>query len=527
MQQSDTTGGSGILDAVVVGAGFAGLYMVKRLADQGRAVRCIEAASDVGGTWYWNKYPGAQCDVESLEYSYGFDNALQQDWHWTERFARQPEILNYARHVADRFNLRRHIRFDTRVESAVYDESSRLWQVTLAGVPDIPGLDRFKGRWYHSSRWPNEGVDFTGMRVALIGTGSTGIQITPVVAAQAAHLTVFQRSPNFVVPGINRDLDPQHVRAYKATYPETRLVAKHSQYGVAGMLPPTQSAFDVSPQERQARYEKLWGFGSHTPFLTAFTDLLLDQKANDTAADFVRGKVREIVKDPKVADILTAFDHPLGARRLCAGNNYYETFNRPNVTLVNVKPAPIETFTEKGLVAGGVEHEFDIVIFATGFDAMTGALREIDIRGRGNQSLNDKWKDGPATYLGLMIAGFPNLFIITGPGSPSVKSNVVLSIEQHVDWISDCLAALDQRGIETIEADAQAEAKWVAHVNEVAAPTLYVKTDSWYTGANVPGKPKVFMPYVGGIGRYRKICDEVAADNYRGFVLRPKAPATA
>ncbi len=547
MQKSETTGTSGVLDAVVVGAGFAGMYMVKRLIDQGRSVRCFEVAADVGGTWYWNKYPGAQCDVESLEYSYGFDNALQQDWHWTQRFAGQAEILAYARHVADRFALRRHISFNTRVDSAVYDEASRLWLVTLAGgqtlrarfcmmgtgnltaprVPDIPGLDRFKGSWYHSSRWPDEGVDFRGKRVGVIGTGSTGIQIIPMVAEQARHLFVFQRSPNYVVPAINRDLDPQHVLAYKAKYPQIRLTAKHSQYGVADLPPPTQSAFEVSPEERQARYEKLWSFGAHTPFLTAFNDLLIDVKANDTAADFVRGKIREIVKDPKVADILTAFDHPLGARRLCAGANYYETFNRPNVTLVNVKAAPIETFTEKGLISGGVEYEFDILVFATGFDAMTGALREIDIRGRGNLSLNEKWKDGPHTYLGLMIAGFPNLFIITGPGSPSVKSNVVLSIEQHVDWISDCLAAMDQRGMETIEADAQAEANWVAHVNEVAAPTRYVKTDSWYTGANVPGKPKVFMPYVGGIGRYRKICDEVAADHYRGFVLQPKAQAAS
>lgn len=536
-----------VTDAVVVGAGFAGMYMVKRLTDIGWKVRCFEAGSDVGGTWFWNKYPGAQCDVESLEYSYSFSNELQQEWNWSRRFAPQPEILKYANHVADRFGLRQHIQFDTRVQTATYDEATGLWTVTLGNgekvrarycimatgnlttprLPDIPGIERFKGEWHHSSRWPEAGVDFKGKRVAVIGVGSTGIQIVPIVAIDAKQLFVFQRSPNFVVPAQNVRLQEEAVKAYKAKYPQMRHIAQHSQYGVADLPVPTKSALEVTPQERDARYEALWQFGSHTAFMTAFNDLLINEKANDTACEFVHRKIRSIVKDPQVAELLCPYDHPLGARRLCAGTDYFETYNRPNVTLVDARSTPIEEFTEKGLRCGGVHYEVDMIVFATGFDAMTGALREIDIRGRDGLALNEKWAHGPATYLGLMMAGFPNLFIITGPGSPSVKSNVILSIEQHVDWIVDCMSALDARGITTIEPDPVAEANWVAHVNEVAAPTLYVTTNSWYTGANAPGKPRVFMPYVGGIGAYRRICDEVAADGYRGFKLTQATAACA
>lgn len=526
-------------DVIVVGAGFAGLYTVQKLTQQGLSVRCFEAGSDVGGTWFWNKYPGAQCDVESLEYSYGFSEELQQDWQWSRRFAGQSEILAYANHVADQFDLRQHIEFNTRVCSAEYHEDSGLWRLQASAdrqfsarflilgtgnlsaprVPDIPGLDDFKGKWFHSSRWPDERVEFAGKRVAVIGTGSTGIQIIPTVAETAQELLVFQRSPNFVVPAQNKQLDADFVKAYKVRYPEMRRTAQQSQYGVADLPVPTKSALEVTPEEREQRYEELWQFGSHTAFMTAFNDLLLNIDANDTAADFVRRKILATVADRATAEALSAFDHPLGARRLCAGTDYYETFNRPNVTLVNVREAPIETFTEKGLRCGGVEHPFDIVVFATGFDAMTGALREIDIRGRGGLALTEKWTDGPLTYLGMTVSGFPNMFIITGPGSPSVKSNVILSIEQHVDWIARCLDDLHVLGTDTIEAQADAEVDWVKHVNDVAEPTLYVKTNSWYTGANVPGKPRVFMPYVGGIGAYRRICDEVARENYRGFRL--------
>ncbi len=531
-----------VVDAVVVGAGFAGLYTIKKLVELGFSVRCFEAGSGVGGTWFWNQYPGAQCDVESLEYSYGFSNELQQEWNWSQRFAGQPEILAYANHVADRFDLRRHIQFQTQVRGARFDEARGLWEVQLSSgevvcaqffilgsgnlstprVPDIPGLEHFKGTWYHSSRWPAEGVDFTGKRVAIIGTGSTGIQIIPIVAQQADHLFVFQRSPNFVIPAQNKRLDEGFVRDYKARYPQMRITAQESQYGMADLPVPKKSALEVTPQEREERYESLWEFGSHTTFMTAFNDLLINQQANDTAADFVRRKIHATVKDPKVAAILSAFDHPLGARRLCAGTDYYETYNRPNVTLVDVSGAPIESFTANGLLCGGREYEFDVLVFATGFDAMTGAIREMDIRGRNHLALNDKWKNGPTTYLGLTVEGFPNMFVITGPGSPSVKSNMILSIEQHVDWIARCLEHMRSHHLEIIDTDQTAETQWVQHVNDVAAPTLYVKTNSWYSGANVPGKPRVFMPYVGGIGPYRRICDEVVADHYRGFVLRSR-----
>ena len=524
-------------DAIVVGAGFAGLYMLQKLKQQGLSARCFEAGSNVGGTWFWNKYPGAQCDVESLEYSYGFSEALQQDWRWTRRFAGQPEILAYANHVADRFDLRQHIEFKTRVQCATYDEKNGLWRVQLdtdqtfstrflilgtgnlsaPRVPEIPGLNDFKGNWFHSSRWPDEGVNFAGKRVAVVGTGSTGIQIIPVVAQTAQQLLVFQRSPNYVVPAQNQQLDDATVSAYKSHYSEKRQIAQQSHYGVADLAVPTKSALEITFEEREKRYEELWKFGSHTAFLTAFNDLLLNLEANDTAADFVRRKILATVVNRRTAEVLSAFDHPLGARRLCAGTEYYETFNRPNVTLVNVREGPIETFTEKGLRCGGVEHEFDFVVFATGFDAMTGALREMKIQGRDGILLADKWSAGPLTYLGMTVSGFPNMFIITGPGSPSVKSNVILSIEQHVDWIATCLSNMRVLGTNIIEAQSTAEADWVKHVNEVAAPTLYVKTNSWYTGANVPGKPRVFMPYVGGIGTYRRICDEVARDSYRGF----------
>ena len=531
---------SDVIDAVVVGAGFAGLYALQKLAEQGLSLRAFEAGSGVGGTWFWNKYPGAHCDVESLEYSYSFSEALQQEWTWSRRFAPQAEILKYANHVADRFDLRKFVAFNTRVVSAHWRDDSKLWEVktdqgdtvrarycvmasgnlSTYRVPDFPGIDSFKGKWYHSSRWPEGGVDVSGQRVGVIGTGSTGIQIIPVVAEQAAHLTVFQRSPNFCVPAQNMPLDAKTQDDYKAVYPQKRQMARESVFGLSGFPNPTRSALAVSQEERTSAYERMWDHGSNQAFLTCFNDLITNQQSNDTAAEFVRGKIRQIVNDPKVAHLLCPSDHPIGARRLCVGTDYYETYNRPNVSLVDVRTAPITEITAKGIKTGdGKEHELDTIVFATGFDAMTGALKEIDIRGRAGAALKDKWAQGPTTYLGLMVAGFPNMFLITGPGSPSVKSNMVFSIEQHVEWIAACIAYLDKGHIRSIEPAQESETKWVAHVNEVADRTLYVKAESWYMGSNVPGKARVFMPYVGGIPAYRKICDDVAAEGYRGFVL--------
>ena len=547
-QNSAPLYGSGveIIDAVVVGAGFAGLYALQRLSGLGLQVRCLEAGSGIGGTWFWNKYPGAQCDVESLEYSYSFSEALQQEWVWSHRYAPQAEILKYINHVADRFKLRQYISLNTRVRSAVFDESSNLWNIeTSEGeclrarfcimasgnlssyrVPDFPGLDQFEGEWHHSSRWPEHGVDSAGKRVAVIGTGSTGIQIIPVIAKTAEQLYVMQRSPNFCVPAQNAPVDEAADQRHKAVYAAKRQAAKDSVFGLANIAAGTQSALDISPEERNTRYEKMWQHGSNQVFLTCFNDLLTNPNSNDTAADFVRAKIRSIVQDQTTANLLCPIDHPIGTKRLCVGTDYYETYNRANVALVDLRVAPIQEITAKGIRTKDGDYEVDMIVFATGFDAMTGALREIDIRGRGGVALNDEWADGPSTYLGLMVAQFPNLFIITGPGSPSVKSNMVFSIEQHVDWVADCIAHLEQQRIATIEAAPQAQAQWVAHVNEVADRTLYPRTNSWYTGSNVPGKPRVFMPYVGGIPAYRKICDDVAAQGYRGFVLTPAAGAT-
>lgn len=526
-------------DAVIVGAGFAGLYVLYRLRALGLRVRGFEAGSDVGGTWYWNRYPGARCDVESLEYSYSFSDALQQEWRWSLKYAEQPEILRYINHVADRFELRQHIRFNTRVLAQTYDEVRNLWKVdtddgasvlarycimasgnlSTPRVPEFDGLDRFQGKWYHSARWPHADVDFSGQRVAVIGTGATGVQLVPKIAQQAKHLYVFQRTANFSVPARNAELDAQTERAHKARYPELRRIARQTAFGASRVSEPTHSALAVTAQEREARYEAVWKAGGAAYFLATFTDLMLNQDANDTAAEFVRRKIHEIVKNPATAELLAPKDHPIGTKRLCVDTEYYETFNRDNVTLLDVRRAPIRDITAAGVRTAEAEYAVDAIVFATGFDAVTGALREIDIRGRDGLRLADKWAHGPLTYLGLMVAEFPNMFIITGPGSPSVKSNMVCSIEQHVEWVSDCIAHLRSHGIGTIEPTQAAEAEWVAHVNSVANATLFPLAKSWYSGANIPGKPQVFMPYVGGLATYIKICEEVVADGYRGFAL--------
>jgi len=527
------------VDAVIVGAGFAGLYALHKLGGLGLSVQAFEAGSGVGGTWYWNRYPGARCDVESLEYSYSFSNELQQDWEWPERFSAQPDILKYANHVADRFDLRRHIQFKTRVTSAIFSRSTNLWTVTtdqgdvlearfcimasgnlsLPRVPDFKGIESFKGRWYHTGQWPKESVDFTGKRVGVIGTGSSAIQLIPVVAEQAQHLTIFQRTANFSLPSGNEPMDPQYVREFKRHYPEHRAEADRTPFGIAGHPPPTKRSSEATPEEREQAYTARWGTGGNIAFLYAFKDLLVDKEANEIASDFVRRKIRETVKDQTVAEQLLPNDHYIGTKRLCLDLGYYETFNRDNVSLVNIRKAPIQEITERGIRTADTEYELDAIIFATGYDAMTGALLDIDIRVEDGPSLREKWAAGPTTYLGLLTAGFPNLLIITGPGSPSVKSNMIAAIEQHVNWIHDLLAHVKASGYARVEADPQSETKWVSHVNDVANSTLYPLANSWYVGANIPGKPRVFMPYVAGLDKYRDICDDVAAKGYTGLMM--------
>ena len=524
-------------DAVVVGAGFAGLYMLHRLRNVGLSVRVYEAGDGVGGTWYWNRYPGARCDVESMEYSYSFSAELEQEWEWTERFATQPEILRYLNHVADRFDLRPDIQLDTTVVSATYDEDDLRWTVGLQGggtvtarfvimasgclstarVPDFPGLDSYSGRTLHTGDWPADGVDFTGQRVGVIGTGSSGVQVIPLLAEQAEALVVFQRTPNFTMPARNAPLDPGKIATVKEHYPTLRAQARLSRNGTLRVNHDEPAATAPEPL-RLERYESGWTVGGND-IVGSFNDLMVEQRANDTLAEFLRDKVRGIVDDSRVALALTSQPYPVGAKRMCLGTDYYETFNRDNVELVDLRSRPIESVTSTGIRTADRDYELDAIVFATGFDAMTGSILRVDIHGRGGRSLRDDWADGPHTYLGLASAGYPNLFFITGPGSPSVLSNVVVSIEQHVEWIGDHLEYLRKNDVATTEADRQAQTDWVEHVNEVAGRTLMMKAASWYLGANVPGKPRVFMPYVGGVGTYRAICAEVADDGYRGFVL--------
>jgi cyclohexanone monooxygenase len=525
-------------DVVVVGAGFAGMYMLHKLRGLGFSVRVYEQGGDVGGTWYWNRYPGARCDVESMQYSYSFSDELQQEWDWSERYAPQPEILKYANHVADRFKLRSDIQLNTRVDRAVFDEGANLWEVATADgsrvsarhvvlatgclsnarMPDIKGLSDFKSKIYHTGHWPHEAVNFTGLRVGVIGTGSSAIQSVPVIAEQATQLTVFQRTPNFSIPARNAALTPQERETFRARYPEIRRFAREEARNGIYTDMPDRGALDDGDNERRSKYEARWARGGLT-FMSVYNNLAIDKAANDTAADFVRGKIAEIVRDPETAKLLQPNNHPIGSKRICIDTDYFATFNRPNVRLVDIKSNPIEQISANAVRAGGKDYEVDALVLATGFDAMTGSVAKIDIRGRNGLTLNQKWAEGPKTYLGLMSAGFPNLFIITGPGSPSVLSNMIVSIEQHVDWIADCLAYMRDGGLATMEARTDAEDKWVAHVNEVAHTTLYPQANSWYMGANISGKPQIFMPYIGGVGAYRQICNEVAAKGYEGFAM--------
>ncbi len=531
--------GSAAFDVVVVGAGFAGLYALHRLRAMGLTVKVFEAGDGIGGTWFWNRYPGARCDVESMEYSYSFSEELQQEWDWPDRYSKQPDILRYINHVADKFNLRGDIQLETRVTSAVYDAAANRWTIetdrgnrvsaqfcimavgnlSTPRVPDFKGLASFQGDWYHSGLWPKDGVDFTGKRVGVIGTGSTGIQIIPLVAKQAKHLYVFQRTANYSLPARNAPLPEDEVRAHKAEYADRRAAAYYTPFGISGYPPPEKAAVEDEPEAREKHYAARWAKGGTISFLFAYKDLLVNQESNDTAAEFVRQRIRETVKDPAVAELLAPKDHPIGTKRICLDTDYYETYNRDNVTLVDVRNAPIEELTPDGLRTETGDYALDAIIFATGFDAMTGAVLDVDVRTTEGLTMREKWQAGPKTYLGLMIAGFPNLFTITGPGSPGVKSQMILSIEQHVDWIVECIETLRGRGLSRIEATAEAEETWNQHVNDVANSTLYPRANSWYMGANIPGKPRVFMPYVGGVDRYTVICKEVVEKDYKGFVM--------
>jgi cation diffusion facilitator CzcD-associated flavoprotein CzcO len=526
------------LDAIIVGAGFAGLYQLYRLRELGLRCRVLETGDDVGGTWYWNRYPGARCDINSLSYSYSFSPELEQDWEWTEKYPTQPEVLRYLGHVADRFDLRRDISFGTTVAAAHYDDASARWQVSTANgqrltaqflimatgclsaakLPEIPGLDRYRGRTHHTASWGTTEIRFDGLRVGVIGTGSSGIQSIPIIAAQAADLTVFQRTPNYSMPAGNRPLADAEIATMKADYRAYRSVQRASRIGVP-TPEATLSALAVTDEVRNTAYQWGWEQGDLYSMTGQYVDVLIDPAANETAAEFVRAKIRAVVTDPQVAEKLSPRTFPYGTKRPCLDTGYYETFNRPNVHLVDVRETPLVEITETGVRTSGAQYDLDAIVFATGFDAMTGALAAIDIRGRNGVTLGSRWSAGPRTYLGVAVAGFPNLFTITGPLSPSVLSNMVVSIEQHVEWVSDCITYVRKADCSTIEPAADAEDQWVAHVAEVASVTLFPRADSWYMGANVPGKPRTFLPYIGGVGEFRRLCDAEAAGGYPNFVL--------
>jgi cyclohexanone monooxygenase len=534
IRSTGVTANQADFDAIVVGAGFAGLHMLYRLRKLDLKVRVFEAGGGIGGTWYWNRYPGARCDAVSVEYSYQFSDELQQEWDWSEIYASQPEILRYLNHVADRFDLRPDIQLDTRVNAMRFDEASALWQVDTGSAtvsakfcimasgclsspntPAIKGLDSFAGPTYHTGRWPHEDVDFSGKRVGIIGTGSSAIQAIPIIATQAEHLFVFQRTANYTVPAQNGPHDPKFIERIKADYKGFRKKNRLLPFG-NNLRHNDKASLEVSAEERQQEYEERWRSGG-LPFLAAFNDLLFSKEANDTAAEFVRSKIRATVNDPATAEALCP-QTVLGCKRLCVDTDYFQTYNRENVTLVDIKDSPIEEITATGLNVNKTKYEMDALVLATGFDALTGTLLKIDIVGKAGITLKQKWKEGPSNYLGLGIAGFPNFFNITGPGSPSVLSNMAPSIEQHVDWIAKCVGYINKNDFKTIEATVEAEEAWVRHVNEIAEPTLFTACNSWYLGANIPGKPRVFMPYL-GVPPYVEKCNEVATKNYEGFVL--------
>ncbi len=531
-----------MLDAVIIGAGFSGMYMLKSLRDKlGLKAKVFERGHGVGGTWYWNRYPGARCDSDCYIYCYTHDKQLLQDWNWTERYPEQPEILRYLEHCAERFDVKRDIEFGKSVTSTVYDEGTRLWTVrteqgdvvtaryviaavgslSTTNIPPFKGLDQFKGKAYHTSQWPHDGVDFTGKRVGVIGTGATAVQAIPEIAQQAKHLTVFQRTPNFCVPARNGKVDPAVAKARKANYAQVVDTIRNSFFGfeLAFIM---KSVLETTPAEREAEFDRMWDQGGFAFWLANYQDMFFNKEANDLIADYLKRKIRTTVHDPVVAEKLIPKTYAYGTKRQPLDTNYYETFNKANVVLVDAAAdGPIEEITDKGIRAAGRLHELDIIVIATGFDATTGPLKKRGIEGRGGKSLADDWADGPQSYLGLSVAGFPNLFTITGPQSPSVLSNMPVSIEQHVEWVTDCIEHMQKNGLHTIEATPEAQQAWVAHVNEIVNMTLMVQADSWYMGANIPGKPRRFMPYLGpeGLGGYRRKCTEVASKGYEGFAL--------
>ena len=531
-------------DAVVVGAGFAGMYMLHRLRGLGLSARVFEAGSGVGGTWYWNRYPGARCDVESMQYSFSFSEELDQDWSWSEKYAPQPEILSYANHVADRFELRRHIEFDTRVTAATFDENAKCWLIetdrgdrvtarfcimavgclSAPNRPSFRGIEEFRGSIYHTGEWPHQGVDFTGLRVGVIGTGSSAIQSIPIIAREASALTVFQRTATWSVPAWNEKLTPEYLHAAKADYPALRAKARARPTGFYFPFN-TQPALEAGPDDRERKYEQAWARGG-LPFLGAYGDLLFEKAANDTIADFARQKIRDIVKDPVTAELLCP-DNVLGCKRLCVDTGYFETYNLPQVKLVDISRTPIERFTAAGIEVDGVEYPLDAVVSATGFAAMTGSFDKIKITGRNGLTLSEKWRAGPRAYLGIASVGFPNLFMITGPGSPSVLASMIQAIEQHVDWLADCIGHMRDVGATSIEPLLKDEDAWVEHVNDVSTVSLRSTCSSWYVGANIPGRPRVFMPYIGGFPVYVQKCNEVMSGGFEGFVIEGAAASNA
>lgn len=533
------------VDVVVVGAGFSGLYLLYRLRKAGFSTRVFERGGDVGGTWYWNRYPGARCDVESLQYSYSFDEQLQQDWHWPEKFSAQPDILAYANHVADRFNLKKDIEFNIEVKASWFDENLKTWKITTntgeeidaqyfimatgcistTQIPNIKGLSDYVGNTFHTGDWPHEEVDFSGQSIAVIGTGSSGIQSIPVLAKQAKKLTVFQRTPNYSIPSQNEPMTKKYERSWKDVYSERRKEMRYSAHGSLKDLNDVP-ALSVDEDQRQELYTKRWAIGG-TGFLGSFNDLLTNADANYTAAEYVRQQIKRVVKDKETAEILCPRSYPIGTKRICIDTGYFETYNRENVKLVDISKKPIQRLVADGIIVDDQLYAFDSIIFATGFDAMTGSIFNVDIKGRGGLALKEKWNAGPKTYLGLMSASFPNLFMITGPGSPSVKSNMIMSIEQHVDLVIETLLSMRRKGLSVVEPELEAENKWVDHVQEVANKTLFPQANSWYMGANIPGKPRLFMPYIGGVGAYREICEEIVANNYRGFKFEKSKQAIA
>jgi cyclohexanone monooxygenase len=524
-------------DAVVVGAGFAGLYALHKLRSQGLSVRVLEAAPEIGGTWYYNRYPGARCDVESVDYCYSFAPELEQEWDWSEKYATQAEILRYLNWVADKLDLRDGITFNTRVISAVLDDETLQWAVTTdtgevitarfvimatgplsaALTPAFDGLETFAGELFHTAHWPHEPVDFGGRRVAVIGTGSSGIQSIPVIAEQADHLIVFQRTPNYSVPAGNRPLSADERAQIKATYAERRRLSWRSGGGSPHIAHP-KLTMEATPAERRAAFEKRWELGG-VLFSKTFSDQMIDMAANEEARKFYEEKVRAVIDDPDTADLLIPNDHPIGTKRICTDTNYFQTFNKAHVQLVSVRATPIVSIDATGINTSDAHYDVDTIVLATGFDAMTGALSKIDIVGRHGERLRDDWAAGPRTYLGLAVDGFPNLFLVSGPGAPAVLANMVLHAEANVNWISDVISYLDRHGYAAVEATAQAVTDWMAECAKRAEATLFVKANSWYMGANVPGKPRGFMLYIGGFGAYVDICRDVAGAGYKGFQL--------